>query len=560
MATAPAEATPDVLAPVTEGSESSAVVPRPPRASAPATIGNFRVLCPLGSGGMARVYLCQTRGLGGFEKLVVLKVPQEGMMAADEVHQMFLHEARVAGRLNHSNIVQTNEVGLADGLPFIAMEYLEGQSLASLQKEVRLAALSTPLQLRILSQALAGCHHAHEMRKPDGTSYDLVHRDISPPNIFITYDGVTKILDFGIAKVNTSDFDQTRGGVIKGKLAYMAPEQAAAMAVDRRADIFAFGVMIWEAITHRRFVLREQNEYDVLRDRITGAEPRVDSVVPDADPELVAICSKAMARLPAERYQTALELKMALDRYLARVPGALDEDIGAYVRNVFAEQRIAFRARVDEALRRSDQDLENSRRILPSANDETAPGASVTASRQTAIQQPLGARAAWKYGVGGAAGMAAIAAVILFGTRQQQTAEVQRPTVASDVSPAPVPVTSAATAAQPSSVHVELHAHPSTAQISVDGVAAPGAVYVRELAPKAEPRKIKVTAPGYATLEREIVFNRDLMMDLSLDELKQPAKPGAGKRTGSTVADVAPSTPAPKARTGSKIDESDPYR
>ncbi len=518
--------------------------------SAPRTIGNFRVLCHLGSGGMARVYLCQTRGLGGFEKLVVLKVPRAGLMEETEVRQMFLHEARIAGRLNHPNIVQTNEVGLANGLPFIAMEYLEGHALASLQRQVRLSELSTHFQLRIIAQALAGAHHAHELLKPDGTSYELVHRDISPQNVFITYDGAVKILDFGIAKVSSAEREQTQAGTLKGKLAYIAPEQAAGLRVDRRADVFAFGVMIWEAIAHRHLVARGRQDFDVLRDRITGDEPRIDTVVPDADSELVAICTRAMARIPEERFQTALELKLALDRYLARIPGALDEDIGAYIRTVFAERRLALRSSVDAALRRSEEEHTAIMMLPP---EETAPGAAVTPSRGTTTGSMIHPPPSMAKRLGPFALIAGavIVAALIFSRKPTVPAEGAATT------PKPEVTATASVAPVAPQVHVELRAHPATAQIFVDGVAAPmpGSVFTRDVGPSPDVRKVKISAPGYQPLQRDVVFDRDLAMDFTLDEVRVQ-KPNNG---GGFVR--RPPTGGPTKGPGdSKIDEKDPYR
>ncbi|HEX7666588.1 MAG TPA: serine/threonine-protein kinase [Polyangiaceae bacterium] len=525
-----------------------------PEETFPPTIANFRVLCPLGSGGMARVYLCQTRGLGGFEKLLVLKVPREGLMAEKDIREMFLHEARVAGRLNHPNIVQTNEVGMANGLPFIAMEYLEGETLASLRRQVGLSQLDTHLQLRILSQALAGAEHAHESRKPDGTAYALVHRDISPQNVFITYDGAVKILDFGIAKIAVPGQEQTETGVFKGKIAYMAPEQVMGGNVDRRADVFAFGVMLWEAVAHKRFVPSGLTEFEVLRDRVGGYEPKIETVAPDTDPELVAICTKAIAKDPDERYQTALELKTAIDRYLARTPAGETEDLATFVRDAFTERRIAFRARVDAALRRSEEEFSSS--DISRISEETKSGvlpAALAGGNVTGSSPAVAPSRARTIGI--LAGIAAAGAVAVFFVHRSHeipsgaAAAPSNDTSVVVVTAAPE-ASSAAPPANAPSVHVEIHANPSNADISVDGTPAPGSSFVRDLAPSATPHHVKITAPGFTTLERDLVLDRSTYVDLKLDKATTP-KGVVRKPTGGAT----PSKP-----TGPEIDESDPYR
>ena len=144
--------------------------------------GGYRIICSLGVGGMANVYLCRSKGIGGFEKLLVVKAPRPEVLGDVDSIDMFLNEARIAGRLNHPNVVQTNEVGLKDGVPFMAMEYLEGQPLSAIQRKIGLDKLSTDLQLRVIADALAGLHYAHELKDYGGAPVGIVHRDISPQN------------------------------------------------------------------------------------------------------------------------------------------------------------------------------------------------------------------------------------------------------------------------------------------------------------------------------------------------------------------------------------------
>src|SRR5437762_1830430 len=214
-------------------------------------MGKFTPFARLGDGGMADVYLAVARGLAGFNKLVVVKKmrnPED-----PERLQMFLDEARLSARLSHPNIVHTYEVGETDGRFFLVMEYLEGQPLNVVMSSLaqRGTGLTQPQAAFVVAQVLRGLHYAHDLTDYDGAPLGVVHRDVSPQNIFVTYGGEVKLLDFGIAKAKMNA-TQTETGVIKGKIRYMAPEQAGEKNVDRRVDLFAIGIIFWELLARRR--------------------------------------------------------------------------------------------------------------------------------------------------------------------------------------------------------------------------------------------------------------------------------------------------------------------
>jgi serine/threonine-protein kinase len=262
---------------------------------------------------MANVYLAAVQGSLGFSKLVVIKKARPELTQDPEFVAMFLDEARLAARLNHPNVVQTLEVGQDGDTYFLAMEYLDGQTLSRLRAHAW-ANFTLPLQVRVLADALAGLHHAHEARDFDGTPLEVVHRDATPQNIFVTFNGVVKVVDFGIAKAIDSS-SETRAGVIKGKVTYMAPEQVLGQRVDRRADIFAVGIMLWESIAGRR-IWKGTPEMGILDALTRGRIPSIREAAPDAPEVLARACELALAVEREDRYATALEMQEALLGFL----------------------------------------------------------------------------------------------------------------------------------------------------------------------------------------------------------------------------------------------------
>ena len=312
--------------------------------------GKYRPVAKLGQGGMADVFLAVAQGPASFNKLVVVKRLRSAI-ADNEGHvRMFLDEAQLSARLNHPNIVQTYEVGDEDGSYFIGMEYLEGQPLNRVMRVVARGepgaeAFTRGFWLRIMADMLSGLHYAHELCDYDGQPLGIVHRDISPHNIFITYEGAVKIVDFGIAKA-LSNSSKTETGIFKGKAAYVAPEQAAmSRSVDRRADLFATGIVLWELLSGKR--LFEGEAVISLHKLVHYDAPRLSTVVPEIPPEIDDIVARALERDPALRYATALELRGAIEAYL-RSSGedVRTEHIAAAMQEMFIEQRTGMRRQI----------------------------------------------------------------------------------------------------------------------------------------------------------------------------------------------------------------------
>ena len=261
---------------------------------------------------------------------------------------MFMDEARLATRLSHPNLVQTYDVAAEGHHYFMVMEYLEGQPMHAFLGRVK-RKLPLGVHLRILTRVLTGLHYAHELHGFDGKPISVVHRDVSPQNTILCYDGQVKLVDFGIAKA-AGGASRTTAGMFKGKLGYVAPEQVAGTDIDRRADVFSVGVMLWEALVGRRMTYGE-TEAAVLHKRTTGTQPRVREARPEADAELAAICDRAMELDPHKRFSSAHEMLEALEaRIEALGLRTTDAEIGKLVSEAFSEERKGIHALIERQL------------------------------------------------------------------------------------------------------------------------------------------------------------------------------------------------------------------
>ncbi|MGE0549342.1 MAG: serine/threonine-protein kinase [Kofleriaceae bacterium] len=292
--------------------------PQPSAESSPLRIGRYEVISHLATGGMAQIYLARTTGLGSFERHVVLKTILAERASDQRFVTMFLDEAKLAATLNHQNVAQVYEVDQADGAYFMAMEYVHGENARAILETSLRRGWTIPLELAvmIISGAAAGLHHAHERRGKAGQPLNIVHRDVSPANIMVGYDGSIKVLDFGIAKAEERA-TKTVGGTIKGKYGYMSPEQCKGKPIDRRSDIFALGIVLYELTTLRR-AFKGNDDFETMK-RIVAGDVVLPSVAVNGYPrELEAIVLTAMASDPNARFQTSQELIEALDAFAVR--------------------------------------------------------------------------------------------------------------------------------------------------------------------------------------------------------------------------------------------------
>jgi serine/threonine protein kinase len=305
----------------------------------PTRLGKYEILTPLAAGGMARIYIARTTGIGSFERHVVLKLITPERANDTTAVQMFLDEARLAASLNHQNVAQVFEVGEDQGIHYLAMEYVHGQDLRALLAKAGSSGTRVPLELAltVVAGAAAGLHHAHERRGPDGVSLGIVHRDVSPSNIMIGYDGAVKLLDFGIAKA-TARSVETQSGIIKGKFAYMAPEQCRGREVDRRSDVFSLGIILYEISTQHR-CFRADSDFDTMHRIVTGDVVRPTRLVQGYPQALEAIVMKALAVDANQRYQSSHQLLEAIESFAVSARMSLSTmALGRFMRDMFGDQ------------------------------------------------------------------------------------------------------------------------------------------------------------------------------------------------------------------------------
>ncbi|XWL13133.1 serine/threonine-protein kinase [Sorangium sp. So ce307] len=536
--------------------------------------GRYRLIAKLGQGGMAEVFLAAHRGPLGFEKLVVIKRLKPGIATEPEVNAMFLDEARLAARLNHPNVVQTYECGQIDDQYYIVMEYLEGHSLDRICRKID-PSRHRAIYLAILSDALAGLHYAHDLMDFNGQPLQVVHRDISPHNIFVTYDGQAKVVDFGIAKWATRDAD-TSTGVVKGKIRYMAPEQALATMVDRRADVFSMGLIFWELVVGERF-WGDLSDVQILQRLTFGEIPQLRERWPAAPEALDRICSRALAMAPEDRYATAAHMREDVEAYLAtmgRRPSSAE--IGRLIGETFANRRAEVRSAISDQLGRLHADTAEGPEefeVLPVLEERGAapwsqrmPMSQMAAqmSQMSQMSQPYahqvpdhtlgddGARedsisnrqtiptimvantqstrrkALWTAGIsvlsvlliGGAAWAVMTMKWPPPGPAPEQAPPVEPTVPGPGPGPTPAPVANL--------IELRIIATPLDAKIYLDDVELPSNPFFARFSRDGTGHRIRVAADGYTPEARFVVFTRDEVLTINLRPVAQAPTPRSG--------------------------------
>jgi eukaryotic-like serine/threonine-protein kinase len=333
---------------------------------------------------MATVHLARVRGAGGFERLVALKVMHPHIASEPEFVQMFLDEARLAARIHHPNVVGTSDVQQDERGLFLVMEYIEGASLQVIQRETWNAGgrLAIDVALRIFLDALAGLHAAHEQTDANGEPLHLVHRDVSPQNILVGTDGVARLTDFGVARARTR-LAQTEFGQLKGKLTYMAPEQVRSQPVDRRADVYSAGIVLWEILAGQR-LMRGDSDAALVERILGGIKTSPRDVVASVPEPLSAACMRALAFDPEDRYPTAAAFGDAIEAAAleAGITIATSRGVSAVLRDLDSKGKlpVARALRAEYTTRPSPENAELCAADRPTVPERITPITRVTRS------------------------------------------------------------------------------------------------------------------------------------------------------------------------------------
>lgn len=333
-------------------------------------LGRYELLMPIAAGGMAMVWAARLRGTRGFQKVVAIKTMLPKLSDESQFEQMFLDEASLASQVRHPYVVEILDLGEQDGVLFLVMEWIDGMPLNQLMKAAKAAGgMPLPVAVRIVMQACAGLHAAHELKDGKGQLVGLVHRDVSPQNILVTYDGVTKVVDFGVAKATAAGGGTTSAGQIKGKVGYMAPEQIEGESIDRRSDIFAIGIVLYALTTGKHPFRRESDAATMYN--ICSPQPVLPprKFIPDYPEALERVILRSLAKSPDDRYETATAMLRDLDHALPASERAnTDEDVARFVRKLLGEKLEERRATLSDALTRADQNTESRLRMPPMAS------------------------------------------------------------------------------------------------------------------------------------------------------------------------------------------------
>jgi serine/threonine protein kinase len=306
----------------------------------PQTIGPYTVLERISAGGMAEVYKAKQLGVDGFERLVAIKRILPHIASDPEFIAMFQAEAKLAVQLTHGNIAQIYKLGRHEDSFYIALEYVDGRDVGALLEYSQKRSKPIPMHYAcyVIARVCEGLDYAHHKRDKDGSPLNVIHRDISPPNVLVSYEGEVKLIDFGLAKAASSSI-HTQAGVIKGKLAYMSPEQVRGEKIDQRSDVFAVGVVFYELLSGKRLFRRTSDleTYQAVRDCVV---PSLAAENPHFPKRLDEIVQNALAREPKSRFQTAGEMQNAIQEFMFRQNlHCRGEQLGEWMRRIFQSKR-----------------------------------------------------------------------------------------------------------------------------------------------------------------------------------------------------------------------------
>jgi serine/threonine-protein kinase len=503
---------------------------------------------------MAEILLGRLVGPSGFERLVVIKRIFKHLAKDPEFVAMFLDEARTVARINHPNVVQVYELGKDGDDLFLTMEYLEGESVSGLLRRLWANGRTLPplLAAHLVAEACKGLQVAHDLVDEDGVPLDLVHRDVSPQNLFVTYDGAVKVLDFGIAKLANRD-TKTEPGQIKGKFAYMSPEQCAGKNLDRRSDVFSLGIVLYEMLTGCRLFARD-GDLATLRalceDPIVPPSRLVEAIPATLD----STCMTALSRRREERFASCAEMRRDLLAAL-RTSGLADDPealLAALMKELYPDRIEAKREMIRLARLGADIPSPPPAEIdagveLPRAADKTAATAAATVSELVSPTTPAKSRAPWRAAalpIGVTLSLGAMV-TLWYATRAPAPAPTAPASPAASVERGALPTE---TTAAPAEITLDVTATPP-GTVTIDGTAY-GETPIHLRLPRSDERRtLRVAKTGFDTYVQPIVLDADQRHVVTLS----PGRSGAPARPppiGSTRApsSAAPPAPPPAAR------------
>jgi serine/threonine-protein kinase len=554
---------------------------KPAASSLPTVLGRYEVVGHLATGGMAEILLGRLVGPSGFERPVVLKRILPHLARTRSFVDMFLDEARIVARIRHPNVVAVHELGREGEELYLVMEYVEGESLGGLMRRMwmRNEELGYQLAAHVVAEACAGLHAAHELEDDSGKKQHLVHRDVSPHNLMVTYSGQVKVLDFGIAKA-ADRITRTEAGQVKGKFEYMSPEQCRGRPLDRRSDVFALGVVLYELTTSRR-LFKRSHELAALKAICEQPVVPPSRVATGYPPELERICMRALSRRREERYTTAADMRRDLLAALRTFEGSAmqEEALADLMRALFADriedkQDMLRRFRAGAALTSvpvaepdetveipvffddhgsivgdahpdAEGDDEQEREAEAASPATTAAAATTRGSSRT--RTPLLAGVLLS-----AAGAAALAAAWVFADKPagdvvvmpSPSAAAPSPQPAVEPSGAPEAATSSAPTATSDAVVVRIETNPPGARVIVGGSDRGATPLELSLPRGGEPLEAVLQLDGFVPRAEQLTPNVDQRLVLSLQRVRASKPRPAAVKAAATEKPSAPVPPA----------------
>jgi serine/threonine protein kinase len=321
------------------------------------TLGRYELLLPIAQGGMATVWAARQKGSRGFQKTVAIKTMLPNLSEDPQFEQMFLDEAALAARIHHPNVAEILDLGEQEDILYIVMEWIDGEALSTITKQAKKinVTIQHHIGLKVVSQACLGLHAAHELKDDEGQALQLVHRDVSPQNVLVTYDGIVKLVDFGVAKAMGRAGGETTAGQLKGKVPYMSPEQARGGVIDRRTDVFAMGIVLYKLTTGLHPFLGE-NDLLTMKNIIGRPVPSPRIKNAQFPVELEQVILKCLQKEADKRYQTILELHQAIEKVQVAMGSAVvDDDVGSVVRSLLGDRGQKRRLALRDAVRSLDE-------------------------------------------------------------------------------------------------------------------------------------------------------------------------------------------------------------